>query len=54
MKDVAHVSLKFGSSVDKAKRHDSISECTPWGSEGGLIFVLGVNEDLVVAEETVN
>jgi hypothetical protein len=54
MKDVCHGSLECHSSVLEAKRHDTICESTPGGSECGFVLISWVNLDLVVARETVH
>jgi hypothetical protein len=54
MKNVCHGPLKSGTNVLEAKRHDTICESTPGGSECGFVLIGWVNLNLVVARETIH
>jgi hypothetical protein len=54
MKNVCHGTLKSGSSVLEAKRHDMICKGNPRGSECVFLLIDWVDLNLVVARETIH
>jgi hypothetical protein len=49
-----HGPLKSGSIILQAKRHFSISKCTPWTDKSCFMLVLGVDLYLIVSRETIH